>query len=60
MSLDLGSFRVSSVSGGTRSQALSWRMDGTESLSDWTLEINGTDVYHVHKSFLAAGKRSSL
>jgi len=62
MSLDLGSFRtlVSSVSGGNRNQALSWRMDGTESLSDWTIEINGTDVYHVHKSFLAAGKRSSL
>jgi BTB/POZ domain len=60
MSLDLGSFRVSNVSGGTRNQALSWRMDATESLSDWTLEINGTDVYHVHKSFLAAGKRSSL
>ena len=60
MSLDLGSFRLSGVSGGSRSQALSWRMDAAESLSDWTIEINGSDVYHVHKSFLAAGKRSSL
>jgi hypothetical protein len=35
-------------------------MDSSESLSDWTIEINGRDVYHVHKSFLAAGKRSSV
>lgn len=60
MSLDLGSFRVSGVSEGSRSQALSWRMDAEESLSDWTIEVNGSDVYHVHRSFLAAGKRSSL
>lgn len=60
MPLDLGSFRISNVSGESRSQALSWRMDAEESLSDWTIEINSTDLYYVHKSFLAAGKRSSL
>ena len=60
MSLDLGSFRISGVSEGSRNQALSWRMDAAESLSDWTIEVNGSDIYHVHRSFLAAGKRSSL
>jgi hypothetical protein len=60
MSLDLGSFRFDSGSSCTRNQALSWRMDPEESLSDWTIEINKRDTYHVHKSFLAAGKRSSL
>jgi hypothetical protein len=60
--LDLGSFRLSSAGrgGGSRTQELSWRMDPEDSLSDWILEVNGTDIYHVHKSFLAAGKRSSL
>lgn len=60
MSLDLGSFRHDTGSTSTRNQNLSWRMDPEESLSDWCIEINKRDLYHVHKSFLAAGKRSSL
>eukprot|EP00545_Synedropsis_sp_CCMP1620_P004930 CAMPEP_0119005548 /NCGR_PEP_ID=MMETSP1176-20130426/1788_1 /TAXON_ID=265551 /ORGANISM="Synedropsis recta cf, Strain CCMP1620" /LENGTH=465 /DNA_ID=CAMNT_0006957375 /DNA_START=16 /DNA_END=1413 /DNA_ORIENTATION=+ len=60
MSLDLGSFRFDTGGTSNRNQALSWRMDPEESLSDWTIDINKRDTYNVHKSFLAAGKRSSL
>ena len=40
--------------------ALSWRLDRRESLSDWTLEVvagSERKVYHVHKSILAVGPR---
>jgi hypothetical protein len=54
----------------TEDRRLSWRMDPSESLSDWTIEIVSTrkeltgkvlhvDFYHVHKCHLAAGSRKS-
>lgn len=35
-------------------QHLSWRLDPEESLSDWTIVIEG-QTYHVHKNILAVG-----
>jgi len=45
-------------------QELTWRLDPSESMSDWTLRVlnKGTktvDEYHVHKNILAVGKRRS-
>lgn len=47
-----------------------WRLDPSESLSDWTIQVTGeyddnslsptTEVYHVHRAMLAAGSRRCL
>jgi hypothetical protein len=44
-------------------QALNWRMDPSESLSDWTLQIFNRStktfqIYHVHRVALAVGPRA--
>jgi hypothetical protein len=43
---------------------LSWRLNPTESMSDWTIvvrhaETDQVDLYHVHKNILAVGPRKS-
>lgn len=43
---------------------LSWRLDPSESLSDWTIKVinkgtRSTETYHVHKNMLGVGKRKS-
>jgi len=45
-------------------EELTWRLDPSESMSDWTLRVYNkgtktTDEYHVHKNILAVGKRRS-
>ena len=45
-------------------ELLSWRLNPSESLSDWSicvhnLQSNTTDEYHVHRNMLAVGKRKS-
>jgi len=43
---------------------LTWRLDPSESMSDWTLRVvnkgtNTVDEYHLHRNILAVGKRRS-
>ena len=40
-------------------QSFGWRTDPVESFSDWTIVINGEDIYHVHKCIMGSGRRSS-
>eukprot|EP00978_Attheya_sp_CCMP212_P027066 scaffold90216_cov53-Attheya_sp.AAC.3 len=46
-------------------EPLSWRLDNSDSLSDWTIVIvrkshdSNTITYHVHKNILAIGPRKS-
>jgi len=46
-------------------EPLSWRLDNSDSLSDWTIVIvrksdaSNTVTYHVHKNILAIGPRKS-
>ena len=59
---DLGTFHHEDTRPDKKEQ-LSWRMDSTESLSDWTIEIEDdqgqAEIYHVHKIYLGAGTRCS-
>eukprot|EP00550_Attheya_septentrionalis_P006198 CAMPEP_0198295380 /NCGR_PEP_ID=MMETSP1449-20131203/27356_1 /TAXON_ID=420275 /ORGANISM="Attheya septentrionalis, Strain CCMP2084" /LENGTH=408 /DNA_ID=CAMNT_0043995665 /DNA_START=82 /DNA_END=1308 /DNA_ORIENTATION=- len=50
----------------TDEEPLSWRLDGADSLSDWTITIKrasdpsgASETYHVHKNILAVGPRKS-
>jgi len=47
-----------------KEEALTWRLDPSQSLSDWTIiiktrEEEKRDTYHVHKNILAVGPRRS-
>jgi BTB/POZ domain len=49
---------------GEEDDELTWRLDPSQSLSDWTITVvnKGTGTaehYHVHKNLLAVGKRKS-
>lgn len=60
---DMSIQSIMSITEGT-DEDLTWRLDPSESMSDWTLRIvtRGTkaiDEYHVHKNILAVGKRRS-
>lgn len=55
---------ASSTRNGEDDDELTWRLDPSQSLSDWTITViskgKGTaEHYHVHKSVLAVGKRKS-
>jgi hypothetical protein len=38
-------------------EAFSWRGDPDTNFSDWSIEINNTDVYHVHRLVFSIGDR---
>ena len=71
MSFDLGVFCYPDASSETKS-CVNWRTTPGKSLSDWTLTItskaipaggkeeNRVHAYHVHKTYLAIGPRSSV
>lgn len=63
---DEGDFTSSkhSVSQHEEDDELTWRLDPSESLSDWTITVvskgaKSVQDYHVHKNMLAVGKRKS-
>lgn len=72
MSFDLGVFCYPDASSSVTKSCVSWRMTPEKSLSDWTLTIasktnpavgkeeSRIHTYHVHKTYLATGPRSSV
>jgi hypothetical protein len=59
-----GESQHSRRSDGVDEDALTWRLDPSESLSDWTIKVTikgsgRVESYHVHKNILAVGKRKS-
>lgn len=48
---------VSMFSNEDEEETFSWRGDEETNFSDWTIEINETDTYHVHRLIFSVGDR---